>query len=139
MEEETTEPRGHSDMYREVRDCLQTMQILQKHLEAAIIADDTRVMAPESAAAMAEVDQILAALRSGTKRADEGQGCDDEGDADRVMVEAAIAALGDAWTTAEKVGLAGSAPEMRARLLTFKTNADYADAYLRAAVKLETV
>ena len=61
----------------------------------------------------------------------------DEGDADHRFLQAAVSCLTHAWNNAEKVGLGSSTSEMRARLIDFKTPADYAAAYLRMATGYE--
>jgi hypothetical protein len=117
-------------LYRATREVEDKLDVLERHLRAALLADDTRTISAETAAAQALTVEILDRLKTALARVDDG-------DPDHRFIQAAVNCLSDAWNNAEKVGLGASAAEMRARLIDFKTPADYAAAYLRMAIGYE--
>ena len=125
-------------MYREIRAVQSTVEGLQSHIRDALLATSTREMIEHAgrahvsaAAAKEELDRLLG---SGYSEDDSTFG---EPRVDRRFVDAANHALSVVITEAEKVALGVDVESMRARLIDFKTRADYADAYLRVAVGME--
>jgi hypothetical protein len=117
-------------LYRATREVEDKLDVLERHLRAALLADDTRTISGETAAAQALTVEILDRLKAALAHGDEA-------DPDHRFVRSAVSCLSDAWNNAEKVGLGTNAAEMRARLIDFKTPADYAAAYVRLAVGSE--
>jgi hypothetical protein len=106
---------------------------LQQALRSATLADSTEEMGRHASDAMAIVDDVLQMLRPGGRETEDSR----RDAADPQLVRAAERALTQAWDRAEKVSLAGSVVDMRARVLDFKTFADFADAYLSASLGSE--
>lgn len=117
-------------LYRVTRQLEDKLDALDNHLRAALLADDTRTISTEAAAAQALTVDVLDRLKAALAQVDEN-------DPDHRFTQAAITCLTHAWNNAEKVGLGTSASEMRSRLIDFKTPADYAAAYLRMAIGYE--
>jgi hypothetical protein len=120
-------------IYRRVQTVRDSMDELQSALHDAILSDNTRDMSARAEDAQAITDRLLRDLGNAIGQAWSGQ----SERVQRSFVEAAISSLRIAWADAEKVGLGTSVAEMRARLLDFKTQADYAAAYLRGALGVE--
>jgi hypothetical protein len=117
--------------YRTLQGIRDRMVPLQQELNAACLAESTEAIGRHATTAMAIVDEVLETLRRGGT-------ADDGGDrVDRNLLQAAQRALAQAWESAEKVSLGTSAQEMRARALDFKTLADFANAYVSAALGTE--
>jgi hypothetical protein len=116
--------------YRTVQGIRNNMVNLQQALRSAFLADSTNEMGRHATEAMAIVDEMLRTLRTDESGSDAGEG----DQADQTLLQSAERALTQAWDRAEKVTLATSLPEMRERLLDFKTLADFADAYVSAAL-----
>lgn len=106
---------------------------LQQALRSALLADSTDDMSRHASEAMAFVDEMLQSLRSDRGGSDTGR----SDQADPTLLRSAEHALTQAWDRAEKVSLATSLSGMRERLLDFKTLADFADAYISAALGAE--
>lgn len=125
-------------MYREIREVQSTVDALLTHVRDALLATSTRDMVEHNGRAQVsavsakeELDKLLG-----------GQGNDDETPFGEPRVEsrfvhAANRALSVAISEAEKIALGVDLESMRARVIDFKTRADYADAYLRAAVGID--
>jgi len=119
-------------MYREIRDAQHIMESILNHVRTAILAENTRDMNEYAGAAQAGIVRVKQRL----------VGINDEGDGggphvDRHFLETAVTALERAFAQAEHVAMAVNTGEMRAYLVDFKTYADHADAYLRAALGME--
>lgn len=119
--------------YRTVQDIRDRMVPLQQALNSACLANSTEEIGTYATTAMALVDEILRALR--TARLGQDAGRVDQHDQN--LLQAAERALTQAWESAEKVSLGASVNDMRARALDFKTLADFADAYVSAALGTE--
>ncbi len=118
-------------MYRRIQDFQREMDDLQRDLQEAILGDDTREMGRSAGAAHARAENLQRDLR--TLLAETHQGPEDE----RRFATAALDAIMHAIDAAQKTGLGTNPSELRARLLVFKTWADFADAYLHAALGFE--
>jgi hypothetical protein len=125
-------------MYREIRAVQSTVEALQSHIGDALLSTSTRDMIEHTGrahvsavAAKEELDRLLGS------RPTEDESSFGEPRVDPRFVEAANRALSTVITEAEKVALGIDIESMRARLIDFKTRADYADAYLRVAVGME--
>lgn len=119
-------------MYREIRALTTQLDELFARLRAALLAEDTREIGTAATTAQAMMVELLNAVKA--LAASEGRQ-----DADIRFVRAALASLEGAWESAQKVALGTSASEMREYVVDIKTNADYARAYLQAAVGAEEV
>jgi hypothetical protein len=126
-------------MYREVRRVQSIVEELQTRIRDALLSTTTRDMVERSGsaqvsavAAQEELERILSG-REGDDLSSFG-----EPRVDSHFVDLANRALSIAITEAEKVGLGVDVEGMRARLIPFKTRSDFADAYLRAAVGVDT-
>lgn len=119
--------------FRTLQGARDRMVPLQRALQSAVLADSTEDMGRHATEAMAIVDEVLERLRAGGS----GEAVDRTDAQDRSLAQAAERALTQAWDRAEKVSLATSVSDMRARVLDFKTFADFADAYLTASVGTE--
>src|SRR5947209_8007143 len=124
-------------MDREIRAVQSTVEELQVHIRDALLATTTREMVEHAgrahvsaAAAKEELDRLLDPLY----RDDTSFG---EPKVDRTYVGAANRRLSVVITEAEKIALGVDTESMRARLVDFKSCADYADAYLRVAAGME--
>lgn len=131
----THEPPTGVTMYHAVQESRQAMQDLMRDLREALLASNTREVANAATKGMADADRALRILKSGLED-DRSPGVGQRS-ADRGLVEAAVAALNRAWTDTEKVELGRDVDEMRGVVYDIKTQADYADAYLAAAVGWE--
>jgi hypothetical protein len=126
-------------MYREIREVQSTVEALQTHVRDALLSTSTRDMVEHTGraqvsavAAKEELDRLL-----------DGHDADDpssfgEPRVESRFVDAANRSLGVAITEAEKLTLGVDVDSMRARLVDFKTLADFADAYLQAAVGVDS-
>jgi hypothetical protein len=108
---------------REIQSAQETMQSLQEHLRAALLANSTRDAIGHSSAAQQAAVEIAARLEEATSGQDESP---------EPLLEAAQLALNHAIENGERVAIATNIDEMRARVIDLKTQADYADAYIRA-------
>jgi hypothetical protein len=120
--------------YRKVQDFQRMMNDLQKLLRSAILATNTRDMVQYSDDAQA----LAVNLKSGlAQMVDDEDDEDGESNINPTLVRAAYDSTESALLDAQKVALGTTVDEMRDRLLAFKTWADWADAYLRAALGFE--
>lgn len=126
-------------MYREIRAVQSTVEALQSHIRDALLSTSTRDMIEHSGrahvSAVAAKEELDRLLDSGYAEDESSFG---EPRVDRRFVNAANRVLSIVITEAEKVALGVDIDSMRARLIDFKTPADYADAYLRVAVGKES-
>lgn len=120
-------------MYRDVQSIRDTMLNLDRTVRAGILADSTRDMSARASEGMAMVDQVLQTLRTTLNTGS----TDSDLKVERPLLEAAQRALDHAWSRAERVAIGNSASEMREYLVDFKTWADFATAYLSAALGSE--
>jgi t-SNARE complex subunit (syntaxin) len=118
-------------MYRRIQDFQREMNDLQGDLKSAILSDEIREMVEHSGEAHARAENLQSELRA---MLDEIQGGEQE---ERRFAKAALDSIMHAIDAAQKTGLGDDVPSLRARLLVFKTWADYADAYLHAALGFE--
>lgn len=125
-------------MYHEIRAVQSTVEDLQSHIRDVLQATTTRETIEHAgrahvsaAAAKEELDTLL----DGRYR--ENESSFGEPRVDRRYVDAANRALTILVTEAETIALGVDVESMRARVIDFKTRADYADAYLRVAVHME--
>ena len=126
-------------MYREIREVQSTIDSLQTHLRDALISTSTRDMVEHNGRAQVSAvaaKEVLDRLLSG--RGVDGETAFGEPRIEARFVEAADRSLGRAITEAESLALGVDVDSMRARVVDFKTQADYADAYLRAAVGIDS-
>ncbi|MGH2442395.1 MAG: hypothetical protein ACRDFX_04445 [Chloroflexota bacterium] len=119
-------------MYREIRAMSPDLDAIDGHLRAALKAADTRETGTESTAAQAILTGILDQLKELSRH-------EQESDVDARFVQAAIASLNSAWSRAQKVAMGAGANQMRDTVIDFKTDFDFARAYLRAAIGSEEV
>lgn len=125
-------------MFREVHEVHRKVQDLQGQIRSAILADTTPDMTRFGGSAQALVDEVLLRLRrTQSEGAAAEQDVPKEERVERRFVDAAANSLNLAWSSAESVGLGTNVSEMRARLLDLKTHADFAEAYLHAALGTE--
>lgn len=122
-------------MYRTIHDVQRRMPDLTQSINAAILADDTRDIASHGGAAMTIIDDVLHTLRDaldheGTSLADEQP----EVHLEQRFVQAAADAFTVAWNYVEAIGGGTDVSSMRASMVDGKTHADYAVAYLTAAL-----
>lgn len=126
-------------MYREIREVQSVVETLQTHIRDALLSTSTRDMVEHAGraqvAAVAATEE-LANLLGGSQANDPN--AFGEPRIDARFVRAASHSLSTAITEAEKVGLGADIDGMRARLIEFKTCTDFADAYLRSAVSIES-
>lgn len=125
-------------MYREIRAVQSTVEALQAHVRDALLSTSTREMLEHTGRAHVSAvasKEALDRLLDGSDRSAEASFGDPH--VNPRYVDAANRALGNVITDAEKVALGVDVDSMRARLIDFKTQADYADAYLRVAVGME--
>ena len=120
-------------MYRDVQSIRDTMLNLDRTVRAGILADSTRDMSARASEGMAMVDQVLQTLRTTLNTGS----TESDLKVERPLLEAAQRALDHAWSRAERVARGNSASEMREYLVDFKTWADFATAYLSAALGSE--
>lgn len=118
-------------MYRRIQDFQRDMNRLQGELQSAILNDQIREMDRHAGEAHARAEQLQYDLRSLLEETKSSEG--DE----RRFAQAALDSMMHAIDAAQKTGLGDNVPALRERLLTFKTWADYADAYLHAALGFE--
>jgi hypothetical protein len=125
-------------MYREIRAVQSTVEALQSHIGDALLSTSTRDTIEHAGrahvsavAAKEELDRLL----DGRYKATESSF--GEPHVNARYVDAANRALSVVITEAEKIALGTDVESMRARLIDFKTRADYVDAYLRVAVGME--
>ncbi len=119
-------------MYREIRACGPKLDELDSQLRTALLAEDTRQIGTAATTAQALALELLRTLK---EQSDSGS----DSDVNPAFVAAAISSLNRAWQHAESVALGTNATEMRAHVVDFKTSADFARAYLRAAIGTEEV
>jgi hypothetical protein len=126
-------------MYREIRAVQSIVEALQSHIGDSLLSTSTRDMIEHTGrahvSALAAKDQLDRLL---DRQYTEDESSFGEPRVDRRFVDAANRALSVVITEAEKVALGTDIESMRARLIDFKTRADYADAYLRVAVGKES-
>jgi CO dehydrogenase/acetyl-CoA synthase delta subunit len=120
-------------MYRTAQGIRENMVDLEQTLRQGLLSGTTQDISDSATRAMALVDGMLQALRSGF----EVGGGDRQDHSTQNLLKAAERALTLAWDRGEKVSLGTSANEMRERLLDFKTYADFANAYVSAALGTE--
>ncbi len=120
-----------SSMYRRIQDFQREMNDLQGELQAAILSDQIREMDRLAGEAHARAENLQRDLQVLLRETTGGE--EDE----RRFAQAALDAMMHAIDAAQKTGLGDSVPALRERLLVFKTWADYADAYLHAALGFE--
>jgi hypothetical protein len=125
-------------MYREIRAVQSIVEALQSHIGDALRATSTRDMIEHAGrahvSAVAAKEELDRLLGSGYQESETSFG---DPHVDPRYVDAANRALSVVITEAEKIALGVDVDSMRARLIDFKTRADYADAYLRVAVGME--
>jgi hypothetical protein len=114
-------------MHRQLREVLAEMERLQRHLRVAIVTDDIRTMVREGGAAQQLTVSLATSLRASLDQDS------DMSRNERAFLRAARGALLESADAAARVALGTNAGEVREELLMFKTHADFADAYLRAA------
>jgi hypothetical protein len=126
-------------MYREIRAVQSIVEALQSHIGDSLLSTSTRDMIEHTGrahvSALAAKDQLDLLL---DRHYTEDESSFGEPRVDRRFVDAANRALSVVITEAEKVALGTDIESMRARLIDFKTRADYANAYLRVAVGKES-
>lgn len=112
------------------------MEALQGHLRAALLANNTRDAARHAEAVQAASAVAHRQLEDALAQA--GGPLDGEGRKGHSnLLRAAVRAMNDAIERGERVALGSNIDEMRSRLIDVKTEIDYADAYLRAALEGE--
>jgi hypothetical protein len=125
-------------MFRRAHNARDRMQDLQIRLRSGLLADTTRDMSAYSGDAQTLINELLTALRETlAERGTSAQENSDEVKIERRFIDAAANSLNLAWASAEDVGAGTDIAEMRARLLEVKTHADFAHAYLNAALGTE--
>lgn len=110
-------------IFREHQEIRDTIVRLQEILRAAILADDMAEVRKLSGDAHGLAENLKVAMQRVPER--------------NHLVHAADNAVHMAILSAQKVGLGTDVADSRPWLLDFKTNIDYADAYLTAALGLE--
>ena len=127
-------------LYQDVRQAVRRMDRIHAPLRQAILADSTPQMAEWGTQAQTALNQLLGLLEEALQsNIDSPETLTSEGQVERVLVQAAVSALQRAGTQAQRLFLGTDVSSVRAGLLDFKTQADFADAYLRAAIgDLET-
>jgi hypothetical protein len=118
-------------MYRRIQDFQREMNDLQGNLQTAILSDQIREMTQNAGEAHARAENLQRDLQALLGETDGGE------HEERRFAQAALDSVMHAIDAAQKTGLGDDVPSLRARLLVFKTWADYADAYLRAALGFE--
>ena len=122
-------------MYREIREVQSTLEALQSHIRDALLSTSTREMVEHNGraqvSAVAAYEQIDTTLNGRRLEYASDFG---EPRVDKRFVGAAQRALSEAISEAEKIALGTDVEGMRARVIDFKTRADFVDAYLRAAL-----
>lgn len=118
-------------MYRRIQDFQREMNDLQGELQSAILSDQIREMNGHAGEAHARAENLQRDLRALLEETEGGEA--DE----RRFVQAALDSMMHTIDAAQRIGLGDSVPALRERLLVFKTWADYADAYLHAALGFE--
>jgi hypothetical protein len=122
-------------IYRDVQQAVHSMDRIHAPLRQAILADSTQEMAERGRQAQAAVDQLLGLLEEALQsNSSSPEAFTSEGRVERVFVQAAVSALQQAGTQAQRLLLGTDISSVRAGLLDFKTQADFADVYLRAAL-----
>jgi hypothetical protein len=116
-------------MFRQLQQVRDKMDLVHQPLRNAILADSTRDMSLYLGQAQAAADETLNRLQ-GTVNA----GVAGLSDEDGALLRAAERALDLALDAAGKVALGNNVREMRDRLLEFKTQVDFAEAYVCAAL-----
>ena len=125
-------------MYREIREIQSTIESLQRHVSDAIVSTSTRDMVEHAGRAQVSAVAAKDTLdRLSSTRARPDSDSFGEPRIDAAFVRAAGHSLGEAIVEAEKVELGTDIDGMRLRLIAFKTCADFADAYLRAAIGVD--
>jgi hypothetical protein len=114
-------------MFRDTRKVSDDLLEADTHLTQALLADDTREISTESSIAQVKTLEALHRLKADLEN-------EDANDVSRTLIQSAINSLDLAWTHAEKVALGTDVRTMREELLPFKTNLDYAAAFLRASL-----
>ena len=118
-------------MYRQLQEVMRRLPDMQEKIRASLLSDNIREMttlADEAHAIAEDVKFDLDHLLNNSDGSEEGE---------RRFAQAALDSLQSAILNAQKVALATNVNETRARVLEFKTRADYADAYLHAALGFE--
>jgi hypothetical protein len=122
-------------LYRDVQHAVDSMQRIHAPLRQAILADSTREMTERGGQAQAAADELLRQLEQALQgKTSALEARSDEGKVERFFVQAATNALQRAMADAQRILLGTDASGVRAGLLDFKTQVDFADAYLRAAI-----
>ena len=120
-------------MYRRLREIQLTVGALQKHLRAALLANNTRdaighsgAVHESSAAVLRQIETALRSVDSDPEPADR--------QVDANLMRAAARSMSLAVENCERVALGSTVDEMRDRLVDVKTQIDYADAFLQASL-----
>jgi hypothetical protein len=123
-------------VYRRLREIQLMVGALQKHLRAALLANNTRdaighsgAVHESSAAVLRQIEEALHALESASES--------DDRQVDANIIRAAERAMSLAVEDCERVALGTNVDEMRDRLINVKTQIDHADAYLRVSLGFE--
>lgn len=147
-------------MYRELQHAHRDIDRLQEYLRAAMLADDVSEIGAHMGVAQAlalQIDHHLEALVTGTSAAGEEHSTrerlahevahttrqlmdeirDPGAGAERRRIEVARQAIANVITGVQRVQLRTTASQMLLALIDCKTNADYADAYVREALGME--
>jgi hypothetical protein len=114
-------------LYQNVHRAVENLDRIHVPLREAILADSIEEMTERGEQAQVAADQILGAIEEGLEAHGAGR-------VERVFVQAAVNALQLALTQAQRISLATDVSGVRAALLDFKTQVDFADAYLRLAL-----
>jgi hypothetical protein len=122
-------------VYRQIREVQSIVETLQSHLRDALPSTSTRDMVEHAGRAQVSAVAAKQELDSLVSGEDEDTSSSfGEPRIDSTYVDAANRSLSIAITEAEKLALGLDVDSMRARMIDFKTRADFADAYLRAAI-----
>lgn len=118
-------------MYRELQEIQRRIPAMEEKIRDAILAGTTRDMLAFSGEAHALAEDLKFDLDHLLNSGGSGEG------EERRFAQAALDSLDSAILNAQKVALGTDVDEVRARLIDFKTRADYTNAYLHAALGYE--
>jgi hypothetical protein len=122
-------------VYRDLQDTQLTMEALHAHLRAALLANNTRDAIGHAGAAQEAAAVVLRKLEQALRSSDNRGSA--LRDANPDMLRAAHSSMSIAVEAGERVALGTNIDQMRDRLIDFKTQVDYADAYLRVSLGAE--
>ncbi|MGH2447293.1 MAG: hypothetical protein ACRDFS_01620 [Chloroflexota bacterium] len=115
-------------LYRQIQEAQRRMTDLEEQLRSGILATEIRDMAAYAGNAHAIAEDVKYDLDAALNEGEIGE------QSEQQFVQAALDSTRDAILAAQKVALGTTIDEVRAWMLDFKTHADYADAYLHAAL-----